>query len=78
MVVLNVAGIMLATLRSVGVLAVLLLWSTRPSGFFAYQLMVALLELVVRLALVAVQLISSRQSLVLITLILRSHRHPLF
>lgn len=46
MVVLNVAGTVLATLRSVGVLAVLVFWSTRPSGFFAYQLMVALLELV--------------------------------
>jgi O-antigen/teichoic acid export membrane protein len=47
MVSLNVAGIALATLRFVGVLAVLLLWTTRPSGFFAYQLGVAFVELAV-------------------------------
>jgi O-antigen/teichoic acid export membrane protein len=47
MVTLNVAGMVLATLRSVGVLAVLLIWTTRPSGFFAYQLVVAVLELII-------------------------------
>ena len=47
MVPLNLAGIVLATLRAVGVMAVLLFWTTRPAGFFAYQLVVALVELVV-------------------------------
>jgi O-antigen/teichoic acid export membrane protein len=47
MVALNVAGMVVATLRSVGVLAVLLFWTTRPSGFFAYQLVVAMLELII-------------------------------
>ena len=44
MVTLNLAGMVLATLRSVGVLAVLIFWTTRPSIFFAYQLVVAVLE----------------------------------
>jgi O-antigen/teichoic acid export membrane protein len=47
MVSLNVAGIALATVRSVGVLLVLRFWTSRPSGFFFYQLGVALLELLV-------------------------------
>jgi len=45
LVPLNVAGMVLATLRSVGVLAVLIFWSARPSVYFAYQLAVAVLEL---------------------------------
>lgn len=42
---LNVAGTAIVALRSVGVVAVLVFWSPRPGGFFAYQLGVALLEL---------------------------------
>jgi len=44
---LNLAGSLLVTLRSVGVLLVMVFWSSRPIGFFAYQLVVSLLELVV-------------------------------
>ena len=46
MFALNVATVALATLRSVGVVAVFLWWSTRPSDFFAYQLAVATVEVV--------------------------------
>ena len=44
-VALNVAGMGVATLRSVGALAVLIFWSTRPSVFFAYQVAMTALEL---------------------------------
>jgi O-antigen/teichoic acid export membrane protein len=47
MVTLNLATVTIATLRSVGVVAIFLFWTTSPSGFFAYQLVVAALELVV-------------------------------
>jgi len=46
MVTLNLVGIVLATLRSVGVLAVLMFWTSKPSGFFIYQLGIGILELV--------------------------------
>lgn len=44
---LNLAGVALATLRSVGVLAVLQFWTTGPVGFFAYQFVVSIIELVI-------------------------------
>jgi O-antigen/teichoic acid export membrane protein len=47
MVALNVATVVLATLRSVGVVAVFFWWSTRPSSFFGYQLAVAVVEVIV-------------------------------
>ena len=42
----NAIGSVFATIRSIGVLAVFLLWTRRPTGFFAYQVAVAALELI--------------------------------
>jgi O-antigen/teichoic acid export membrane protein len=47
LVSLNIAGAVIASVRSIGVVVVFLVWTTRPSGFFSYQLAVGLLELVV-------------------------------
>lgn len=44
-VALNAASVVLATLRAVGALAVLMFWTTRPSAFFAYQVILTALEL---------------------------------
>lgn len=44
MVMLNAAGFLLATLRSVGVLCVMVFWSASPVWFFAYQFGVSLVE----------------------------------
>ncbi|HEX2854927.1 MAG TPA: oligosaccharide flippase family protein [Opitutaceae bacterium] len=49
--VLNLANVAVATLRAVGVVAVLALWTTRPAGFFLYQLFVTVVELVLMNAL---------------------------
>jgi len=45
MVVINLTGMLVATLRAVGAWLVLTTWTTRPTGFFVYQFAVAVLEL---------------------------------